>query len=214
MPKSDTEAARALLRRMDAELRELAGREVIEVDPAALQRLDAALFGALAWRDLPASNAHRGAAAKVLAACIELIASRPEWREMKLQVPLVELLAALNDLENGHVAAILKPNRKAGRPPSYFEGATRGHAAGIMGGLMKHGAMNKTRAAAWVAEKLTAAGWPRITAVTVADWRKEALENPRGTAGKQYTKAMQRTNWTQPEAAADRLLTNLLALKK
>ena len=215
MEKSDSLAdLAASLKQLDDDLLKTSKLELIEIDPAALRKFDAALFSTIARRAMPASNARRGAAVGALNACIDLIQSRDEWRQANLAAPLLELQVALTDLELGHVPPILeKPKSDGGRPAPFSDAAFRGYAAGIMGGLMRHGGMSKSRAAAWVAERLGAAGWSRVATNTVAGWRKEALENPRSLIGERYIVPIDRADWSDPIARAERLMTKLLALE-
>jgi hypothetical protein len=209
MRKSDC----VLLKNLDDDLLTISGTESIEIDPAALQLFDAGLFSALARRGLPTSNARRCAAVRALGACIDLISSRDEWRKANLAAPLRELQAALNDLELGYVRPILKnPRKDGGRPVSFFDAAIRGYVAGIMSGLMKHGGMSKSRAAAFVAERLTTAG-RRVAAITVDGWRKEALENANPYIGERHRVPIERVDWSDPEATAERLIANLRVLE-
>jgi hypothetical protein len=179
----------------------------------ALANLDAALRQAAMIRSNLVTtelNRDRLAAVEVLIATSDFIDAVAQWREDDFARLLKDLAAALIDLDKGHVASMLEPIRKGGRPISEREAIFKGQAASIMGGLMRDGKMSKSEAAAWVARRLAAAGFD-VTRSKVEGWRKEALESPSQsiTAGR-YKVGMDRADWTEPVSCAEQLIRNLI----
>ena len=190
-----------------------ATKEPTELTSTAVAQFEAALITAHAFRDKRTPTIDRYRANSLLRACVELINSDPAWRENKLAAPLVQLSAALNDLELGAVASLLKPVRseRGGRPSSYYDGALRASASAIMGGLMQHSGMTKRDAATWVAKQLD---WRTVNWKTIAAWRKEAIEQPHSDIGERYNATLDRADWTDPLVCAHRLIGNIKALAR
>ena len=188
-----------------------ATEEPTELTSTAIARFEAALFEAHATRTERGPTWDRYRANLLLRACIELISSNPTWHELKFEAPLAELSAALNDLERGFVAPMLKPKRlnRGGRPASFYNAAVRAHAAAIMGGLMEHAGMPQHKSAEWVAERLR---WHNVTWKTITAWRKEARELPGSDVGQRYDLTLKRTDWNDPLECALRLVSNLQSL--
>ena len=204
--------AAALLREIDAGLREVAGTREFCVDNDALKKLDVGLLKSLVFLDLPVDMAARGAAHKALSACIEFINSFEEWRSAKVAGPLVDLAAALRDLDDGYVDPMLRPRALpgAGRRPSRYLAELHGHAAGILGGLMKNGSVSEVDAAKWLAQKFAKAGVAYVQATALIEWRKQSLNPKNKVMRDRYYKVLQHSSWDDPHARAEQLLTALI----
>ena len=79
-----------------------------------------------------------------------------------------------------------------------------------MGGLMEHGGMSRKTAAAWVADRLAAAGHRGLTPATITGWRKEALEKPQSMIAGRYAAVLTQADWAEPLARAEQLMGNLI----
>jgi hypothetical protein len=204
--------AAALMRELDARLRELAGTQEFCVDNEALQKLDVGLFESVFLDGLPANMAPRAAAHKALSACIEFINSFEEWRGAKVAGPLVDLAAALRDLDDGYVDPMLRPRALPGRGrrPSRYLAELHGIAAGIVGGLMKNGSVSEAEAAKWLAEKFAKAGVAHVQATALIEWRKQSLNPKNKVMRERYYKVLQHSSWDDPRARAEQLLTALI----
>lgn len=202
----------ALARRLD-EFRERAGTKKFCVDNEALRKLDVGLSTSLFFLEyLPVDLAARAAAHKAITACIEFINSIEEWRSAQATGPLVDLSAALRDLDDGHVDPMLRPRALPGRGrrPAKYIAELHGHAAGIVGGLMKNGSVSETDAAKWLAQKFAKAGVAHVQAATLIEWRKQALNPKNKVMRERYYKVLQHSGWDDPHACAEQLLTALI----
>lgn len=207
MPENTLHALRA---RLAAE----AAEAEFVIDVQAIRDLDAGLREALSYLDLLADSADRDrlSAHKALDTLVRFLLAHDRWQPAAL--PLARLEAALRDLENGHLAAMLRPAPvEKGRPVSWYETRLRGYAAAIMGGLIKYARMPKQAAAEWVSRRLGAAGHG-VAPNTVVDWRKRALDhkgNPE--LHRVYCIVLAKPDWSQPLAYAELLAANLIVLQ-
>jgi hypothetical protein len=204
--------AAALFLELDA-LSKLAGTKEFRVDNEALQKLDVGLSTSLFFlNSLPVNPAARAAAHKALSACIEFINSIEEWRSAKATGPLVDLAAALRDLDDGYVDPMLRPRALPGRGrrPSRYLAELHGHAAGIVGGLMKNGSVSEAEAAKWLAQKFAKAGVAHVQATALIEWRKQSLNPKNMVMRERYYKVLQHSSWDDPHARAEQLLTALI----
>jgi hypothetical protein len=207
MPENRLHALRAKL------AAEAADTEFL-IDVQAIRDLDAGLREAVLHHDLLADGADRDrlSAHKALEAVIHFLQAHDRWRPAT--IPLAGLKAALRDLEDGHLAAMLRPRDVgAGRPASWYETTLRGYAAGIMDGLMKHSGMSKSQAAEWVSKKLSAAKHEVATG-TVIDWRKQTRNHKRNPdKHKAYCAVLGQPGWSTPVPYAEQLVAQLTRLR-
>jgi hypothetical protein len=178
----------------------------------AIRDLDAELIEALLVRDSLADSEHRDrySAQRALAAVVRFLQAHPRWRAAS--IPLVQLQSALRDLDNGHVAPVLRPQDTTGRPVSWSDTTLKGYAAGIMGGLMKHATMPVAQAADWVSKRLQKAGHD-VAAGTVIDWRKNALNHKRNPdLHRAYGVVIGQPDWSAPLQCAELLIGRLIEL--
>jgi hypothetical protein len=191
-----------------------AAEEEFVIDAQAVRELDAGLIEASVYRDTLADSAFRDrySTLQALNAVIRFLQAHDKWRAASL--PLAQLQAALQDLDNGHQAAMLRPAPvKYGRPVSWYETTLRGYAGAIMGGLIKHARMPKREAAEWVSRRLGSAGL-EVAPGTVVDWRKRALNHKANPElHRAYCIVLGKPDWSQPLACAEQLAAKLIALQ-
>jgi hypothetical protein len=200
------------LHALRARLADEAAETEFLIDVQAIRDLDAGLREAVSYLDLLVGSADRDrlSAHKALDTIVRFLHAHDRWRPAAL--PLARLEAALRDLQNGHVAAMLHPRDIRGRPVSWHETTLRGYAAGIMGGLMKHAAMSKDQAAKWVSKRLRIAGY-EVATDTVIDWRKKALNHKRNPdLHRAYCAVLGEPDWSTPVPYAERLVAQIIRL--
>jgi hypothetical protein len=189
-----------------------ANEEDYAIDGEAIRKLAAGLKEAVAYQGLPVDRRDWWAGQRALLAVIKFLQSHDRLKAGA--TPLVNLQAALLDLDNGHVAPLLRPRPVAGgRPTSLNEANRRGYAAGIMGGLMHHAAMPKEQAAQWVSKRLRAAGHD-VAATTITEWRTQANNYRRFPAlSRAYGVCLRQADWSaDPLARAEALAVKLISL--
>src|SRR4051812_1445589 len=151
----DDDPLPALRARLAAE----AAAEDLPIQDRAVRELHAGLREALYFYDVMFAEHEardRVSCYRALEVVIGFLQAHDKLRDPSL--PLVRLLSALDDLEEGHQPAMLRPRNAArGRPVSRQEATYRGYAAGIVEGLKKHAKMHIPEAAKWVSKRLRAA---------------------------------------------------------
>ena len=151
----------------------------------------------------------------LLRAFIELINSNPAWKELKFAAPLAQLSGALGDLNLGRVQPILRPDLRDQRdtgPRSLTDSTLRGHAAGVIEGLMAHEGMKESEAAKWVSRELGKAGI-NIEPSKLIEWRKQARHPKKNPKMREAFYKVKTQDWASPKAAAARLLAGFIALR-
>ena len=86
------------IRRLRAAALEVARKKPTELSREAVAQLEAALIDAHVLRSRRSPLVDRYCANTLLRACVLLINSNPDWRELKLAAPLAQLSGALGDL--------------------------------------------------------------------------------------------------------------------
>jgi hypothetical protein len=204
-----------ILRRLKSAARDAVAAEPTTLAPEAVQAFEAALIEAHVLRTLRDPVAGRAQVNALLRACIELINSNPTWKKLKYAAPLAQLSGALGDLSLGSVQPILRPDLRDRRdtgPRSLVDSTLRGHAAGVIEGLMAHEGMKEPEAAKWVSRELGKAGID-IKASQLIEWRKQARHPKKNPKMREAFYKVQTQDWASPKAAAIRLLAGFIALR-
>ncbi len=113
----------------------------------------------------------RGGAITALQSVIAFVESIPRLESQNLLSPLVDLLSALNDLENGRAVAMLEPTGVQNRKPDPgLRKAIRAHAIFAIDTLISRG-MSQEEACKFVAAELKAANIPVGGRSATPPWR-------------------------------------------
>ena len=191
-----------------------AAEEEFPIDEQAARDLHVGLMEALYYRDVlfaKSADRDRASSHQALHTVIRFLQAHEKWRDASR--PLVILESSLHDLEFGHVAVMLRHrNVGGGNPVSWYQTMHRGHAAGIVGGLMKYARMPRNQAAERVSKKLSDAGY-RVAPSTIIDWRQDALDSKKNPIlHDAYRTIIDKADWSEPLACAEQLIAKLISL--
>ena len=197
------------LHTLRAELVAAAAEEEFVIHAQAVRELDAGLIEALVMRDTLADSAFRDryAALQALRAVNRFLQAHDKWRAESL--PLGQLQAALLDLDNGHKAAMLRPEPVEHGRPCLGTRPARAYAG-------NHGRADEVRPhakreAANGCKRLGSAGRVAPGTLSIGASCAGAWANPQ--LHQVYCTVLGKPDWSQPLAFAEQLAANLIGLQ-